>query len=172
MAHHFTDEEAGEWLEQQPKKPLSAKIALYNPKSELLIVKPNYKPGWHFVGGMIDDHESPLQACLRETQEEIGVELQPVQLHFLGVRYGVSKTRGDEYLHFLFTATLTSEQAIEVRLQDSELEDMKWVPGDTASNEILDHTYKLLLRVRKHPGAAYYAEQDDAFVPSPGTDAK
>ncbi|MBM3256968.1 MAG: NUDIX hydrolase [Candidatus Liptonbacteria bacterium] len=45
------------------------------------------KPDWGFFGGSIEQGETPLEAVLRETHEELDIELRPETLLFLGVFY-------------------------------------------------------------------------------------
>ncbi len=40
---------------------------------------------YEFIGGKIEDNESPLQALIREVDEEIGTELTANQCHEMGV---------------------------------------------------------------------------------------
>lgn len=40
---------------------------------------------WEFPGGKIEAMESPLEACLREVKEEVGIQLQPQKLHLMNI---------------------------------------------------------------------------------------
>ncbi len=61
------------------------KIALIN-NDELLMIQRDDKPGlrnaglWDFPGGGRDGDETPLECIIRETQEELGIILQPEQI--------------------------------------------------------------------------------------------
>ncbi len=39
----------------------------------LLLLRTTYKPNWALPGGCVEEGESPLQACLREVEEETGL---------------------------------------------------------------------------------------------------
>jgi len=161
---HFSQQEIKKWMAEQPKKPISAKVAIWDDRGRLLVVKTTYKPGWFLVGGMVGQNESPLKAALREAKEEVGANLTPEQLTFLGVRYGLSKERQDDYLHILFSCRLTEAQAKGLTLHDDELEAIRWVSLDETNLEILDHTYRLLSRARQKAGVALYDDQDEIYV--------
>ena len=60
----------------------SAAIALYTADDKVLVVKANYKVYWSFPGGVIDSGETPREAGVRETNEEVGVAVNPNDLEF------------------------------------------------------------------------------------------
>ena len=94
----------------------------FNTKGELLILKPNYKDGWLVPGGATDDNESPLRCAIRETKEEIGLDLTDLQL--VGVYYGPKKGAFTDSLKFIFSGgTLTENQITQIKLQTEELEE-------------------------------------------------
>ena len=49
-------------------------------RGKLLLLKPTYKDHWLFPGGVIEAHESPRKACMREVKEETGIDCQPTRL--------------------------------------------------------------------------------------------
>ena len=61
--------------EQLPKKRMAAGALFLNERQEILIVKPAYREFWLLPGGVIEDGESPRQACMREIREELGLEV-------------------------------------------------------------------------------------------------
>lgn len=107
-----------------PKKRMGAGVVLYNEVGEILIVKPSYKSYWSIPGGVVEENESPREGALRETKEEIGIEL--VNLQFLGVDY-----YKDEYavegLHFLFYGgVLNKKEIATIKLPEKELTDFQF----------------------------------------------
>jgi 8-oxo-dGTP pyrophosphatase MutT (NUDIX family) len=114
----FTDEEYAAML---PKKQVGTAVLFFNAKRELLIVKPDYKEGWLVPGGAADDNESPLHCAVRETKEEIGLDIPDMQL--VGVYYGHKKGVFTDSLKFIFNGgTLMEQQISEIKLQTEELE--------------------------------------------------
>jgi 8-oxo-dGTP pyrophosphatase MutT (NUDIX family) len=165
MAHYYTEAEEAAWLKQLPKKVLSAKVLLYNPAGQVVIIKPNYKPGWHFVGGMIDAGESPLAAVIREAKEEVGLELSPEMLHFNGVRYGIGKS-GDDYVHFVFSAVLTEAQAASAAIVDEENEDLAWTDLHKTEYDIQDKVVELVRTLKGQAYQAAYSDEDRTIIGS------
>ncbi len=119
MTKKFTDEEYAAIL---PKKQVGTAVLFFNTKGELLILKPDYKDGWLVPGGATDDNESPLRCAIRETKEEIGLDVTDLQL--VGVYYGPKKGAFTDSLKFIFSGgTLTENQITQVKLQTEELEE-------------------------------------------------
>lgn len=59
---------------------MGAGVIFFNEKYEILIVKPTYKEGWIIVGGTTDRDESPRACCIRETKEELDLEINELRL--------------------------------------------------------------------------------------------
>ncbi|MEU5153281.1 NUDIX hydrolase [Glycomyces sp. NPDC021274] len=64
-----------QWLEGRPKHLAAAGALLTDAEGRVLVVKPNYRDHWLFVGGQLDEGETPEQACRREVKEEIGLDV-------------------------------------------------------------------------------------------------
>jgi 8-oxo-dGTP pyrophosphatase MutT (NUDIX family) len=58
-----------------PRKRVAAGALIRDDEGRLLFVLPNYKPGLEIPGGVVEDGESPRQACRREVLEEIGFDV-------------------------------------------------------------------------------------------------
>ena len=58
-----------------PKHRLAVSVAVLNNKNEILLVK-NWKRGWEFPGGYVENGESLQSAAIREVKEESGIEIQ------------------------------------------------------------------------------------------------
>ncbi len=94
-----------------PRKRISAGCLLYDERGYLLLVDPTYKKYWEIPGGTVEAGESPLQACARETKEELGLTVYPSRL--LCVDYsGETKTR-TESLNFIFDGGLLTRDMID-----------------------------------------------------------
>lgn len=118
MTKKFTEEEYAAML---PKKQVGTAVLFFNTKGDLLIVKPDYKDGWLVPGGTTDENESPLHCALRETKEEIGLDIFKLQL--VGVYYGPQKGVFTDSLKFIFCGGVLSEgQISKIKLQTDELE--------------------------------------------------
>lgn len=42
------------------------------------------KPDWGYFGGQIEEDEIPLEAVIRESKEELGIDILPTELKFIG----------------------------------------------------------------------------------------
>lgn len=74
------------------------------------------------IGGKVDANESPLQAAVRELQEESGIQVVPEALRFLG-EYDWN-TPEATYHGFLFLLETTPEK---IQPCAREFQDFKWV---------------------------------------------
>lgn len=118
-----------EYYDSLPKRPMGSNVLFFNEKNQLLLVKPNYKPYWLLPGGTVDADESPRQAVIRETKEEIGLDIETAEL--LVVDYFTSP-EGDSVKFMFDGGRLSEEQVKEIVLPEDELEDFKFVSIDEA----------------------------------------
>lgn len=120
-----------EYYQTLPKKRLGVGVLLFNAKGELLIVKPVYKDHWSVPGGVVDENESPRQACLREAKEEFNLEL--ANLEFACVDYLPAGSERDESLQFLFDGGVLSDHQIEtIQLAKNELSEYRFADKNEA----------------------------------------
>mgnify|MGYP003576550282 FL=1 len=61
-----------------------ASVAIINPNKELLLVCKKNSEFYQLTGGKIQNGEKDIETIIREAKEEIGLEIQPHQLTFLG----------------------------------------------------------------------------------------
>lgn len=105
------------------KRASSSTLLLENSAGELLIVKANYKKHWTVPGGVIGERETPLHAAVRETYEEVGVQINPADVEFVAV-INRSGPVFDTY-QFVFKAALPENATIH--LQSDEIDDYTFV---------------------------------------------
>ena len=104
---------------------MAAGALFFNDKNEILIVKPSYKNNWEVPGGVVEENESPLQACIREVREELGFKMDTIE--FLCVDYGRATSQKSEYLQFIFFGgKLTAKEISSIRLPKDELAEYKF----------------------------------------------
>ena len=122
MSKKLSDEEYHKSL---PKKQVGTAVLFFNSNGEMLIVKPDYKDSWLVVGGSNDENESPLQCAIRETKEEIGLEISKMKL--VGVYHSPKKGIYSDSLKFIFDGgILTDEQISNIKLQKNELTEYRF----------------------------------------------
>lgn len=104
---------------------LSVHVWILNSKGELLIQKRNENlkrnPGkWAYTGGAVDSGETSLQAALRETKEELGIEIDDDKIEFL---LSFKRERG-----FVDIWLIKEDINIgDIKLQKTEVSEAKWV---------------------------------------------
>jgi 8-oxo-dGTP diphosphatase len=130
----------------------------------ILLVKPTYKPGWEIPGGMVEANESPMQACIREAREELGLEIKVGRL--LCLEYVAANP---ERLLFVFDAGVISDLEIgRIVFPPDELSEFRFVTLEE-SQELLPE--RLALRVRQslialeHPPQTVYLENGRVVSP-------
>lgn len=95
-------------------------MQLENKQGQVLVVKANYKKYWAFPGGVINDNESPKAAAIRETLEEVGIDIPEEQVEFVGV---INRTSSVATTYqFIFKAPLLTDQVDKIILQAAEIE--------------------------------------------------
>ena len=63
-----------------PTKRVIAQGLILNSANEILMCELTYKQEWDLPGGVVDPHESPADAVIREIREEMQVEVSPRSL--------------------------------------------------------------------------------------------
>ena len=92
-------------------RPFAAAGALFlNEDGDVLIVEPTYKPVWEIPGGVVEQGESPREACARELREELGLEVRPGRL--LVVDWS-SDVPGGDRVRFVFDGGVLSDVLLD-----------------------------------------------------------
>jgi 8-oxo-dGTP pyrophosphatase MutT (NUDIX family) len=130
------------WLERQHSRVSSAALILENSVGQTLIVKANYKPYWTFPGGIIDPGETPKQAAVRETFEEVGIKINPKDVEFVAVVNRKSDF-ADTY-QFIFKAPLEKAMVNGIVLQETEIDSFALVTKTHVKTG--DHKYGIVIK--------------------------
>ena len=98
------------------------------------------KGGWGNIGGSVEPDETPVQACIREAREEIGVDLKHEDLVPVYVRK-VPESEPNEYLmHFYATSIDINTQIV---LND-ESDEYRWFNIYALPENMLDDKKDIL----------------------------
>jgi 8-oxo-dGTP pyrophosphatase MutT (NUDIX family) len=93
----------------------------------LLVQHAAHNDGWGVLGGAVEVGESPAEAAVRETREEIGVDVRLVRLLDVlgGPDYQVSYPNGDRtaYVTAVYEAAIIGGSPA---VSDDELTDVAW----------------------------------------------
>lgn len=112
----------------------------------LLVRHAGHHDGWAVLGGAIEFGESPAQAAVRETHEEIGAEIRLTRLldALGGPDYEVSYPNGDRaaYVTTVYEAEITSGRPAPA---DGELTEVAWFhPGQLPALDLNGFALALL----------------------------
>ncbi len=114
-----------------PKKRMASGCLFFDDQGRLLVVKPCHEDTWGIPGGIVEQNESPLQACVREVHEEIG--LLRVMERLLCVDYTSDNGKYTESLQFIFFGgTLSPEEMAAIRLCPEELSEYSLLEPEKA----------------------------------------
>ncbi|MGQ0534625.1 MAG: NUDIX hydrolase [Methanobacteriota archaeon] len=94
----------------------------------VLLVKPSrgfFTGRWGLPGGYVDYGESPEDAAVRETLEEVGVRIRLERL--LIVHNGYVREKGLHFVTHVYEASAESEAFVP---KSDEIEDVRWFPLD------------------------------------------
>lgn len=112
-------------------KRVGVAVLFFDEVGKLLIVKTNYHPDWQVPGGNGNENESPQETAIRETKEEIGLDVG--NLRFLYVEYLGATAERPDFLEFVFYGgVLKGEDIANIILQEEEIVDYKFVEIDEA----------------------------------------
>ncbi|MFI6374756.1 NUDIX domain-containing protein [Streptomyces sp. NPDC050546] len=141
-APHPSDKDAwnaylAEGNAKQARKRVAADVLLRDSVGRVLLVNPNYKPGWDLPGGMAEDNEPPEDAVIRELSEELGLR---VTVHgLLVVDWVAPHGPWDDQLAFIFDGgTLGQGQVDRLIPHDDELVEASFVTLEDAQNRLGD----------------------------------
>jgi 8-oxo-dGTP pyrophosphatase MutT (NUDIX family) len=122
-----------EYYKSLATKRVGVAVLFFDEFERLLIVKTNYHPDWQVPGGSGDEGESPKDTAIRETREEIGIEIEDPE--FLYVEYLGATSERPDFLEFVFLGgVLSNEEINKIVLQTSELTGHKFVEIGEALN--------------------------------------
>ncbi|MFC4335612.1 NUDIX domain-containing protein [Salininema proteolyticum] len=118
-----------QWFAGLAKNIASAGALFTDSSDRVLIVKPNYRDHWLMVGGLVEEDETPELACRREVREEIGVDRSPGR-PLLVDWTSASVARPLPLIEFIFDGGVLEPG--QVRLDDEELDEYRFLPQDRA----------------------------------------
>ena len=146
-----------EYFGNLPKKHIGAGVLIFNKSHQLLIVKPSYKDGWSIPGGGVDIDETPMLAALRETKEEINLDLENIVL--VCVEYTTKKGIKPETLQFIFNGgELDVNEISKIFLDKNEHSEFKFVEVSeaiTLLNERQQYAIPFCIEAIKNKNTAY-----------------
>ncbi|MEU3311567.1 NUDIX hydrolase [Streptomyces sp. NPDC006662] len=98
---------------------MAAGALFFDDADRVLLVEPVYKDYRDIPGGYVEHGESPLQACVREIHEELGIK--PAIGRLLVVDWAPNPGEGDKVLYLFDGGRLDSDNCRRIVLQADEL---------------------------------------------------
>ncbi len=127
------------------RKWIGSGALFFDDAGRLLIVKPTYKKYWEIPGGAVNENESPLEACIREIKEELGLDVKPS--HLLCLDYiSNSDQKGDRLMFVFDGGLLPASDAAKIKLLAEELSEYRFVTIDEAVSLLGDRLKKRIPR--------------------------
>ncbi|MEU7254385.1 NUDIX hydrolase [Streptomyces rimosus] len=106
--------------EAKMARPRMASGALFfDDQGQVMMLEPTYKDYREIPGGYIESGESPLQACVREVREELGIT--PKIGRLLAMDWAPNPAEGDKVLYVFDGGVLSPEDQGRIQLQAAEI---------------------------------------------------
>ena len=130
--------------------------------SKILLLKRNKekrninKADWGNVGGRVEWGETLAEACIRESKEEIGIDLDSKRLKLIEIKETTKNPIAPEvhFLHFVYVTTIDENEKLALNFNcDGESDDYEWFKLEELPDKTLDskeHLIKLSIIARKN----------------------
>ena len=117
---------------------LVSKVMVLNPQGEVLmgkIERGHFVGHWTLPGGYMDHDEHPAIGCVRETLEEMGIEIElsedaPIITQRIFTNEGIS------FVSFTYQANWNGDDS-EIKLKENEISQFEWLsPSEAISRAV------------------------------------
>ncbi len=120
-----------EYYKNIPKKRMGAGVLIADGNDRFLFVKLAYKNNWSIPGGVIETNESPRTAAIRETKEEVHIDLQ--ECIFLCLDYKSGTSENGESLQFIFSGGILNDKTkADIKVDGEEIVECKFMKLEKA----------------------------------------
>lgn len=124
-----------------PKTRTIAQALVRDAAGDVMLCELSYKRFWDLPGGVVDPHESPAHAVVRELAEELGVQARVVGLRVVS---WLPPWRGwDDAMLYLFEVEL-DRPATEFTLQRREIAGIHHVALDDLEEHVAAYTARII----------------------------
>ena len=117
-------------------------------KENQILLARRFQTGWQdgnygLPSGHLETDETLIEALLRETKEEIGINLDQKDVKFIHV----SHSKFSNYTHFFFTASKwTGEPSNQ---EPNKCDDVKWFPTENLPKNIIPLIKEAIIQYQK-----------------------
>ena len=143
-----------------PTKRVIAQGLIRNNADEILLCELTYKQEWDLPGGVVDPHESPAHAVIREIREELQVEVLPQSL--VAVNWLPPWRGWDDAMLFVFDLGVDDQVIARAHLEPRELRSLHWCTLDEVERRAAPYVTRMLRRLaHQTEGTAYLEDGSD-----------
>jgi RimJ/RimL family protein N-acetyltransferase/ADP-ribose pyrophosphatase YjhB (NUDIX family) len=139
-----------------PTKRVIAQGLIRNNAGEILLCELTYKQEWDLPGGVVDPHESPAHAVVREIREELQIEVSPQSL--VAVNWLPPWRGWDDATLFVFDLGVNDDVIARARLEPRELRALHWCTIDQVERRAAPYVTRMLRRLAQQSGGTAYLE--------------
>ena len=139
-----------------PTKRVIAQGLIRNNAGEILLCELTYKKEWDLPGGVVDPHESPAHAVVREVREELQVEMSPQSL--VAVNWLPSWRGWDDAMLLVFDLGIDDQVIARARLEPRELRALHWCTLEEVERRAAAYVTRMLRRLEPRTEGTTYLE--------------
>ena len=145
-----------------PKTRTIAQALVRDEAGGVMLCELSYKRFWDLPGGVVDPHESPAHAVVRELDEELGVK---ATLTGLRVVSWLPPWRGwDDAMLYVFEATL-DRSSDDFTLQRKEIAGIHHVAPDDLDDHVAAYTAKVIRQAVAAADAVAFIGMPEGRIP-------
>jgi|SRR3989344_3701390 len=112
--------------------------AIIEHDGKVLLIKPINKQKWEIPGGRLDEGESPVAGIQREIKEELGLDIEPIEIVDTFV---LLEEEPPNHFTLVWSAKLLSSTG-DFKKQDDEIQDAIWVSENEVENLVFYKEHK------------------------------
>ena len=139
-----------------PTKRAIAQGLIRNHAGEILLCELSYKNEWDLPGGVVDPHESPAHAVVREIREELDLEVVPQSL--VAVNWLPAWRGWDDAVLFVFDLGVDEDVIDRASLEPHEIRSLHWCTLEDVERYAAPYVTRMLRRLAQHPAGTAYLE--------------
>jgi len=139
-----------------PTKRVIAQGLIRNSANEILMCELIYKQEWDLPGGVVDPHESPAHALIREIREELAVEVSPRSL--VAVNWLPPWRGWDDATLFVFDLGVDDDVVARAHLEVRELRALHWCTLGEIEERAAPYVTRMLRRLAQQAEGTAYLE--------------
>jgi 8-oxo-dGTP diphosphatase len=111
----------GHWSLNLPRKREASGALFFDSAGRVLVVKPTYRDGWAYPGGVVEVNEPPYAAAVREVKEELGLTRSLGRLLVVDWEPRTEAIPLEGLMTVFDGGVLTPQEISSIKLQESEL---------------------------------------------------